>query len=159
MQTADWALVISILSAAISLAGFVWNVWSKFIYPKPQVNVHFSMVSAFHPGNALDPDPVTALCVSATNMGPAETTLLSALVLTKPHWFSEKKFALLNVLQSFPETTDCESEYYRRGAAYSPAASQRNSRLGKCSASISSQITRCWHAVITIALASMIPSG
>jgi hypothetical protein len=115
MQTADWALVISILSAAISLAGFVWNVWSKFIYPKPQVNVHFSMVSAFHPGNALDPDPVTALCVSATNMGPAETTLLSALVLTKPHWFSEKKFALLNVLQSFPETTDCESEYYRRG--------------------------------------------
>jgi hypothetical protein len=115
VTTADWALVISILSAAISLAGFVWNVWSKFIYPKPRVSAHFSMVSAFHPGRARDLDPVSALCISSTNMGPAETTLLSSLVMTKPHWFSERKFALLNVLQSFPETTDYEAEYYTRG--------------------------------------------
>jgi hypothetical protein len=112
MQTADWALVISILSAAISLAGFVWNVWSKFIYPKPRVDVHFSMVSAHYPGRPRDLDPVSALCLSATNMGPSETTLLSSLIMTKPHWFSERKFALLNVLQSFPETTDYEAEYY-----------------------------------------------
>jgi len=115
MQTADWALVISILSAAISLAGFVWNVWSKFIYPKPRVDVHFSMVSAHYPGRPRDLDPVSALCLSATNMGPSETTLLSSLIMTKPHWFSERKFALLNVLQSFPETTDYEAEYYARG--------------------------------------------
>jgi hypothetical protein len=115
MQTADWALVISILSAMTSLAGFVWNVWSKFIYPKPRVTVHFSMVSAFRPGLGPDPDPISALCISATNMGPAETTLLSSLVMTKPHWFSEKRIALLNVLQNFPESTDYETEYYTRG--------------------------------------------
>jgi hypothetical protein len=34
MTTADWALVISLCSVAVSLAGFVWNVWSKFIYPR-----------------------------------------------------------------------------------------------------------------------------
>jgi hypothetical protein len=44
MTTADWALVISILSALLSFAGFVWNVWSKFIYPKPDLRVHFSMM-------------------------------------------------------------------------------------------------------------------
>jgi hypothetical protein len=33
MTTADWALVISICSAIVSLASFVWNVWSKFVYP------------------------------------------------------------------------------------------------------------------------------
>jgi hypothetical protein len=29
-----WALIISIASAAVSLAGFVWNIWSKF-YARP----------------------------------------------------------------------------------------------------------------------------
>ena len=31
MTTADWALVISLCSFAVALAGFVWNVWSKFM--------------------------------------------------------------------------------------------------------------------------------
>jgi hypothetical protein len=44
MQTADWALVISLCSAGVSLASFIWNVWSKFIYPKPVVQVSFQMM-------------------------------------------------------------------------------------------------------------------
>jgi hypothetical protein len=90
MQTADWAFVISIFSALIALASFVWNVWSKFIYPKPRVRVHFSMVTVFHP-RAPDPDPVRVLSLSATNLGPQEVTVLSAQVLFKRYWFSEKK--------------------------------------------------------------------
>ncbi|QOZ09558.1 hypothetical protein [Bradyrhizobium sp. CCBAU 51765] len=34
MQTADWALIIGVFSLVVSAAGFLWNVWSKFIYPK-----------------------------------------------------------------------------------------------------------------------------
>ena len=45
MTVADWALVISICSAAVLLAGFVWNVWSKFIYPKPKVAVSFQFMT------------------------------------------------------------------------------------------------------------------
>lgn len=111
MQTADWALVISICSAAISLAGFIWNVWSKFIYPKPRVRVHFSMVTAFYPRAPRDPDPVRVLSLSATNMGPAEVTLRSALILFKRHWFSEGTHGILNVLPRLPGSTDYEFEY------------------------------------------------
>jgi hypothetical protein len=39
MTTADWALIISLCSLLLAMAGFVWNVWSKFIYPKPKVRV------------------------------------------------------------------------------------------------------------------------
>jgi hypothetical protein len=115
MKTADWALVISILSALISLAGFVWNVWSKFIYPKPRVRVHFSMVTAIYPGRPRDPNPVKALSLSATNMGPVDVTLRSALILFKRFWFSKKTHALLNVLPQFPMSNDYEAEYNELG--------------------------------------------
>jgi hypothetical protein len=111
VTTADWALVISLLSFAVSLAGFIWNVWSKFIYPKPTVRVHFSMVTAFYPGRQRDPDPVRALSVSATNMGPEEVILRSALIKFKPYWFSEVSYGILNVLPRMPLSTDYEAEY------------------------------------------------
>jgi hypothetical protein len=111
MSTADWALVISLFSVVISLASFLWNVWSKFIYPKPKVGVSLSMVTAFHPRAPRDPDPVRALRLSATNMGPGEVTLQSALLMIWPRWFSDKSYGLLNVLPRFPESTDYEAEY------------------------------------------------
>jgi hypothetical protein len=115
MNTADWALVISLVSAAISLAGFIWNVWSKFIYPKPRVRVSFSMVTAFYPRRPRDPDPVRALRLSATNFGPADVTLLSSLVKFKPHWFSDTSHGLLNTFSEFPSSTDYEAEYESGG--------------------------------------------
>ncbi|KJC44114.1 hypothetical protein UB31_21320 [Bradyrhizobium sp. LTSP849] len=114
MNTADWALVISICSAATSLAGFVWNVWSKFIYPKPRVQVSFSMVRAIRLGVSED-DPPRALMLSATNMGPSEVTLRSALVKFKPYWFSEVSHGLLNTLPTMPMSTDYETEYEMGG--------------------------------------------
>jgi hypothetical protein len=44
MTVVDWALVIGLFSAAIALASFVWNVWSKFIYPKPKVQMSFGYI-------------------------------------------------------------------------------------------------------------------
>jgi hypothetical protein len=111
MTTADWALIISLVAAAISLASFVWNVWSKFIFPKPKVSVSLSMVTVVHPRGPPDPDPVRALRLSATNMGPAEVTLRSALMIFRRHWFSDKSYGLLNVLPRLPESTDYEAEY------------------------------------------------
>ena len=95
MKTADWALVISLCSAAISLAGFVWNVWSKFIYPKPKVLVSFNFMTIIQQG-AVDRE---ALSLSATNMGPGPTTLQSALVRRKhDNWFKKPGYGLLNPL-------------------------------------------------------------
>jgi hypothetical protein len=77
MQTADWALIISIISAAISLAGFVWNIWAKFIYPKAVIRVSFAMVQIVELGSDEIPE---VLVLSATNMGPGEVTLTKALI-------------------------------------------------------------------------------
>jgi hypothetical protein len=105
MQTADWALVISICSAAISLAGFIWNVWSKFIYPKPKVHVSFQMMTIFRAGYSVQPD---VLVLSATNMGPAEVTLRTAIIAfpTTFQWQKFTRFALLNPLHDFPTVSD-----------------------------------------------------
>jgi len=43
MTTADWALIVSIFSFLVSLGGFVWNVWSKFIYPRAKVRAYIGI--------------------------------------------------------------------------------------------------------------------
>ncbi len=95
MKTADWALVISICSALLSLAGFVWNVWSKFIYPKPVLRVHFAMVTIMGSDSSDDFD---LLCLTATNMGPVEVTLKSALIVFARTFIKEKRYGILNGL-------------------------------------------------------------
>lgn len=101
MTTADWALVISICSAIVSLAGFVWNVWSKFIYPKPVLRVHFAMVAIM--GNDSS-DDFDLLCLTATNMGPVEVTLRSALVVFARSFIKEKRYAILSGLPGVPSS-------------------------------------------------------
>jgi hypothetical protein len=82
MTVADWALVISIFSAVISLAALAWNVWSTFIYPKAKVRVAFSMSVLIQPGKDRSQD-YELLNLSATNMGPGEVTLTSAMIRLK----------------------------------------------------------------------------
>jgi hypothetical protein len=103
MTTADWALVISLLSALISLAGFVWNVWSKFIYPKPKIAVSFSLMTIVAPGSGLRTDD-RVLSLTATNMGPAEVTLHSALSLgPRIKWWSRRRqIGIMNPLHDYP---------------------------------------------------------
>jgi hypothetical protein len=104
MTTADWALIISILSAVVSLASFVWNVWSKFIYPKPAVHVSFTDIQV------VSSDPThgrQALCLQATNMGPAEVTLYAALLgqrrILQRH---PRRLGLLQPLHNWPYQTN-----------------------------------------------------
>jgi hypothetical protein len=102
VSTADWALVISICSAVVSFAGFVWNVWSKFIFPKPRVYVAFGMMRTITAGGVAG-DQV--LVLSATNMGPVQVTLHSALV-SYPWQVSEhSRVGLLNPLHNYPAQT------------------------------------------------------
>lgn len=103
MQTADWALVISLFSLVVSAASFIWNVWSKFIYPKPVVRVSFSMVQIV--GNDLDYIP-EALRLSATNMGPGDITLNNALVKFSGHFGETTGYGLLSTLDDFPRHLD-----------------------------------------------------
>jgi hypothetical protein len=103
MKTADWALVISLCSAAISLAAFVWNVWSKFIYPKPRVRVSFQMMRTVLPGTSIGEQ---VLVLSTTNLGPVQVTLRTALI-AYPKFFHVgryDRFSVLNPLHNYPQS-------------------------------------------------------
>jgi hypothetical protein len=97
MDTADWALVVSLLSFAVSLSGFVWNVWSKFIYPKPNVQVSFGIFEAWGDEGKTD----TALRLSAVNHGPIEVTLKGNAIRIENGLF-KYRHALLNPLDRWP---------------------------------------------------------
>ena len=102
MTTADWALIISCGSLLVSLAGFVWNIWSKFIYPKPKLKVSVSIMSMM-------PNPYkqpSFVCLHATNHGPAELTLYAAIAASKTSFLRRNKIALLNPLKNFPSEFD-----------------------------------------------------
>ncbi|TFZ59790.1 hypothetical protein E4V01_07520 [Methylorubrum sp. Q1] len=74
MTTADWAFVISLLSFIVSLSSFVWNIWSKYIYPKSQIKVRFNMmiiIGTF--------DHRKILSLAATNFGPTDTQLTGVI--------------------------------------------------------------------------------
>jgi hypothetical protein len=106
MQTADWALVISICSAAVALAGFVWNVWSKFIYPKPRVRVSTGLMTVLDRGAARDQPRPKVISLSATKMGPVQVTLYNALVRTRRKGIHRSGYGLLNPLHNYPLRDD-----------------------------------------------------
>jgi hypothetical protein len=96
VKTADWALVVSLFSALLSLAGFVWNIWSKFIYPKAKIKVSIGIWLS------MDGDGTPArkfINLSATNYGPTEITLHSHAAKRRQgfFWFNRNRYlALIN---------------------------------------------------------------
>ncbi|HET6526674.1 hypothetical protein [Sphingopyxis sp.] len=82
MTTSDWALIISIFSLLIALAGFVWNVWSKFIYPKPKMKVSFMLMKL----DGSSP-PLRLFVLKFTNFGPGEVVIDCAVARPKRSLF------------------------------------------------------------------------
>ncbi len=83
--TADWAFVVSLFSAAISLFSLGWNIWSKWVHPKPRLKVGFAVMHIID-GNGKSPP---FLEINATNFGPTDTTLKNVEVRgrAKGWWF------------------------------------------------------------------------
>lgn len=83
LTTADYALIISLVSAFISLAALAWNVWQKYIFVLPRLQVSFGIGAVY---NRRGPDENTAqrggslLSLTATNLGPGPVILHSCVV-------------------------------------------------------------------------------
>lgn len=104
MTTADWAIIISGISLFVAILSFIWNVWSKFIYPKPRVRTSISLMKVHWPIRGPGP---RAISLSATNLGPAEITLHSAVAKASGSLFKPvREYALLNPLEDFPDKLD-----------------------------------------------------
>jgi len=97
MTTADWAFVISIGSFLLALLSFVWNVWSKFIYPKARVRPTIAIMELASK-NRKGGDFIS---LSATNYGPTDVTLHAAISRKRQpyiRWKRNTKFFILNPL-------------------------------------------------------------
>jgi hypothetical protein len=49
LTSADYALIVSILSVLIAIGSLLWNVWQKYIFVKPQVQVSFGTYQSWSP--------------------------------------------------------------------------------------------------------------
>jgi hypothetical protein len=102
MTTADWALIVSLFSLVIAMASFVWNVWSKFIFPKPRVDVSFMLM------RVNNSDPIHRyLSLNVANYGPGDITIDCAIVRQIKPWYKRRvPLGILNPLNSL----DCLNE-------------------------------------------------
>jgi hypothetical protein len=100
VTTADYALIVSIFSAAIALLGLGWNIWSKFIYPKARVRVSFyTCVITIGQG----PPWPQFLCLSATNFGPTDVTLQSVGIVISRGFGRTPQHALVNPIHDIQQ--------------------------------------------------------
>ena len=95
MSNADIALLISGVSLAISLAGFVWNIFKEFIYVKPKLAVAFAVYQIIRPGRST---PREVLGIAVTNMGPGPAIIHSCIIRFWRGWIRRRGYALINPL-------------------------------------------------------------
>jgi hypothetical protein len=100
--TADYALILSLIAAFISLANFGWSVWSKFIFPKPRLKVKLTHVIAV--GHQIEDFP-NAIGATAINYGPTDLTLIALVGWVSPASpFSKSRRAVLRAFDDYPNS-------------------------------------------------------
>lgn len=116
--TADYALIISLCSLLLAVASFVWNVWSRFIFPKPKVKVWLDLQylntenqhsASIRPDGTFagdfDPRLMALPCISltTTNFGPGELTVTSAAIkLARKHPRRKEGHGLVIAYNDYP---------------------------------------------------------
>jgi hypothetical protein len=106
MNTADYALGISLLALVISISGLVWNIWQKFIFVKPALQVHFGI---FHHlkteanSEFANPSGHRLLVLTVTNKGPGQATLYACVAKAKrERWWMRPKYGTVNPIHNYP---------------------------------------------------------
>jgi len=102
MQTAEIALLVSGFSFLISAASLGWNIWSKFIFPKPRVRVTASVQQVFKE-NGGPSDPFVSLI--AINYGPGDIIIHLPIAIGPRDWRRRREQMLLRPLTMDPTGT------------------------------------------------------
>ena len=101
MITAEYALIVSIASIFIAFGSLIWNVWQKFIFVKPALQVSFGVWRIFQPGAPSHNRRL--LHLSVVNMGPGPIILHACTAKPKkPWWRRAKSYGLLNPIHGDP---------------------------------------------------------
>lgn len=75
MTSSDFALLISGISLPIAMLALSWNVYEKFIFVKPRLQVSFGVVSVIQNGKV----GKKLLSLSVTNLGPGPAIIHSTI--------------------------------------------------------------------------------
>ena len=104
MTTADYALLTSIASIFISIGALLWNVWQKFIFVKPALQVAFRVSRVFAPtgDGTIARTDISLLHLTVTNMGPGVAVLYVCIAKMKKHWWKRAEYATLNPIHGSP---------------------------------------------------------
>lgn len=96
--TAQIALTVSFLSFALALASFVWSVWSKFIFPKPNMIVRTELLGGLNSRQMTVP-------LEGANQGPTDIVVWKVVAVTRyPRWWSSLRgYHDISSLASSPE--------------------------------------------------------
>jgi hypothetical protein len=90
MTLSDYALIVSISSIFISIGAFLWNIWQKFIFVKPTLQVSFGLFRVVQPDVPANPIR-RLLMLTVTNMGPGPVILQLCIAKEKKHWWKRAK--------------------------------------------------------------------
>lgn len=108
LNTADWALILSLCSLVVAISAFVWNVWSKFIYPKPKVRVFFAVSAVSGVRNA-HADGISyssteeILTLTAWNHGPGPVVIHLAVGHKKRFQPWKEADVVFHPLHNYPQ--------------------------------------------------------
>jgi hypothetical protein len=87
----NFAVLISGLSLAISIAGFIWSIFKEFIYVKPKLRVSFHSYLIYGDGGLLG----RALGINVANSGPGHVVLNNCIVRIPSGWFKRDGCGML----------------------------------------------------------------
>jgi hypothetical protein len=105
MTTADYALIVSIGSAGISLVALLWNVWQKYIFVRPSLQVSFGVFRVFHPAGLGQPvvPGEQLLSMGVTNVGPGPAVIHSCVGRSRRQlWRFRYRLGVLNPIHGNP---------------------------------------------------------
>jgi hypothetical protein len=97
----DYALFVSIASILISIGALVWNVWQKYIFVKPALQVSFGIWRVVQPDTSANNRRLLNLTI--TNLGPGPVVLYACIAKEKHRWWKRvKTLATLNPIHGDP---------------------------------------------------------
>jgi hypothetical protein len=105
MTTTDYALIISVFALIVSFFALIWNVWQKFIFVKPNLQVSFGVYNVLQPTPARTavPSGQRLLVLTVTNMGPGAIVLYACIVRQKrSSWWKRPTLGSINPIHGDP---------------------------------------------------------
>lgn len=104
MTTSDYALIVSIVSIFVAISALAWNVWQKFIFVRPSLQVSFGLWNVLQQSGDgfARPTGKKLLNMTVTNMGPGPVILSSCIAWARYRGWGKSRIGMLNPIHGDP---------------------------------------------------------